>query len=56
MNIDKQKIISYIKKLDRPKILVVGDLAMDEMVYGDAERISREAPVLIYSIQRQNLF
>ena len=47
MNIDKQKIISYIKNLDRPKILVIGDLAMDEMVYGDAERISREAPVLI---------
>ncbi len=47
MNIDKEKIVAYIKKLDKPKILVVGDLAMDEMVYGDAERISREAPVLI---------
>lgn len=47
MNIDKQKLVSYIKKLNEPKILVVGDLAMDEMVYGDAERISREAPVLI---------
>ncbi len=47
MNIDKEKIVAYIKKLNRPKILVVGDLAMDEMVYGDAERISREAPVLI---------
>lgn len=47
MNINKQKLISYIKKLNEPKILVVGDLAMDEMVYGDAERISREAPVLI---------
>jgi len=47
MNIDKEKLISYIKKLSEPKILVVGDLAMDEMVYGDAERISREAPVLI---------
>lgn len=47
MNIDKEKLVSYIKKLSEPKILVVGDLAMDEMVYGDAERISREAPVLI---------
>ena len=47
MNIDKEKLISYIKKLREPKILVIGDLAMDEMVYGDAERISREAPVLI---------
>ena len=47
MNIDKEKLINYIKKLVEPKMLVVGDLAMDEMVYGDAERISREAPVLI---------
>ncbi len=47
MNIDKEKLVSYIKKLSEPKILVIGDLAMDEMVYGDAERISREAPVLI---------
>lgn len=47
MNIDKEKLISYIKKLSVPKILVIGDLAMDEMVCGDVERVSREAPVLI---------
>ncbi len=47
MNMDKEKLVSYIKKLAEPKILVVGDLAIDEMIYGDAERISREAPVLI---------
>lgn len=47
MDINKEKLISYIKKLNEPKVLVIGDLAMDEMVYGDAERISREAPVLI---------
>lgn len=47
MNIDKQKVIDGIKKLVTPRVLVVGDLALDEMIYGDAERISREAPVLI---------
>lgn len=47
MNIDKEQLVSYIKKLNEPKVLVIGDLAIDEMVYGDAERISREAPVLI---------
>ena len=46
-NFDKEKILSGIKKLTQPKILVIGDLALDEMIYGDAERISREAPVLI---------
>lgn len=47
MNIDKDKLVSCIKKISEPKVLVVGDLALDEMIYGDAERISREAPVLI---------
>lgn len=47
MDINKEKLVSYIKKLSQPKVLVIGDLAMDEMIYGDAERISREAPVLI---------
>ena len=47
MNIDKIKLVSEIKKLVNAKVLVVGDLAIDEMLYGDAERISREAPVLI---------
>ncbi len=47
MNIDREKLISYTKQISAPKVLVVGDLALDEMIYGDAERISREAPVLI---------
>lgn len=47
MYINKEQLISHIKKLSEPKVLVIGDLAIDEMIYGDAERISREAPVLI---------
>jgi len=47
MNIDKNQLVSYINKLSEPKVLVIGDLALDEMIYGDTERISREAPVLI---------
>ena len=47
MNVDLNKLREHIKNLAKPKILVIGDLALDEMVYGDTERISREAPVLI---------
>lgn len=47
MNIDLNKLREYVKNLHKAKILVIGDLALDEMVYGDTERISREAPVLI---------
>lgn len=47
MLIDKEKLTGIIENLNKAKILVVGDLALDEMVYGNTERISREAPVLI---------
>lgn len=47
MRIDVEKLKKYVNKLAEAKILVIGDLALDEMVYGDTERISREAPVLI---------
>lgn len=47
MNFDKELLINDIKKLNSASVLVAGDLAIDQMVYGDAERISREAPVLI---------
>ena len=33
----------------------VGDIAIDEMVYGDTERISREAPVLILQHTHTNI-
>ncbi len=47
MYIDKERLVNIIHKLKDSKILVIGDMALDEMVYGDTERISREAPVLI---------
>ena len=47
MNNKKLEIINAINRLKDPKILVVGDFAIDEMVYGKTARISREAPVLI---------
>ena len=44
---DKKKILDNLNKLREPRILVIGDFAIDEMVFGQTERISREAPVLI---------
>lgn len=55
MKIDKNKLVELVGKMISPKILVVGDLALDEMVYGDTERISREAPVLILKHTHTNL-
>lgn len=47
MKISVEKIRNIVENLKNAKVLVIGDLALDEMVYGDTERISREAPVLI---------
>lgn len=44
---NKEEILKSIDKLKEPKILIIGDFALDEMIYGRTERISREAPVLI---------
>ncbi len=44
---NKEILLKEIDKLREPRILVVGDFALDEMIYGDTQRISREAPVLI---------
>ena len=55
MKIDIDKLKACVSNLDNARILVVGDLALDEMVYGDTERISREAPVLILRHTHTNL-
>lgn len=44
---DKEDLKSKLNKLVEKNVLVVGDLAIDEMIYGTTARMSREAPVLI---------
>ncbi|MBQ4078538.1 D-glycero-beta-D-manno-heptose-7-phosphate kinase [bacterium] len=44
---DKEELLKGIEKLINPSVLVIGDMAIDEMVYGTTDRMSREAPVLI---------
>ncbi len=45
LSIDRLK--NCVEKFSRGKILVIGDLLIDELLEGRPERISREAPVLI---------
>lgn len=44
---DKEELLKGIEKLSMPSVLVIGDMAIDEMIYGTTDRMSREAPVLI---------
>jgi D-beta-D-heptose 7-phosphate kinase/D-beta-D-heptose 1-phosphate adenosyltransferase len=40
-------LIDLVHRLGQPRVLVVGDLMLDRYVWGDAERVSQEAPVLL---------
>jgi D-beta-D-heptose 7-phosphate kinase/D-beta-D-heptose 1-phosphate adenosyltransferase len=40
-------LIHLVNSLGQPEVLVVGDLMLDRYVWGDAERISQEAPVIL---------
>jgi D-beta-D-heptose 7-phosphate kinase/D-beta-D-heptose 1-phosphate adenosyltransferase len=40
-------LIDLVQRLGQPRVLVLGDLMLDRYVWGDAERISQEAPVIL---------
>src|SRR5688500_2406769 len=46
-------LIELLQGLGQPRVLVVGDLMLDRYVWGDAERISQEAPVILLHADRR---
>src|SRR5437667_669164 len=40
-------LIDLVQHLGQPHVLVLGDLMLDRYIWGDAERISQEAPVIL---------
>lgn len=40
-------LIQIVENLGAPRVLVVGDVILDRYIWGDAERISQEAPVVL---------
>ena len=40
-------LVELVQKLGSPRVLVVGDVMLDRYVWGNAERISQEAPVIL---------
>src|SRR5246127_5793699 len=47
------ELIELVQRLGQPHVLVVGDLMLDRYVWGDAERISQEAPVILLHADRR---
>lgn len=52
---DRIEIESFLARLNGLKALVVGDLMLDEYVWGRTERISPEAPVQVVDVVRDDL-
>lgn len=46
-------LIECVQRWGRPRVLVVGDLMLDRYIWGDAARISQEAPVLLLQADRR---
>jgi D-beta-D-heptose 7-phosphate kinase/D-beta-D-heptose 1-phosphate adenosyltransferase len=47
-------LTALVHDLGQPRVLVLGDLMLDRYIWGDAERISQEAPViLLHADQRE---
>src|SRR5262245_58804230 len=47
------ELIDVVQNLGQPRVLVVGDLMLDRYVWGDAERISQEAPVILLRAEKR---
>ena len=47
------RLKEYIDRFSGVKVLVIGDIIMDEYVWGDVSRISPEAPVPVVEVKRE---
>src|SRR5437870_584144 len=47
------ELSDLVMRLGQPCVLVVGDVMLDRYIWGDAARISQEAPVLLLQADRR---
>ena len=55
MSFDRGYLETFLRGVARTRALVVGDLMLDEYIWGSVERISPEAPVQIVEAKRKDL-
>ena len=48
-------LVSLFAGLARPRVLVLGDLILDRYTWGDAERVSQEAPVILLRADKREV-
>jgi len=47
-----KRLKEYIDRFSKAKVLVIGDIILDEYVWGDVSRVSPEAPVPVVEVKR----
>ena len=52
---ERRQVESFLEKAASVRALVIGDLMLDEYLWGKAERISPEAPVQVVDVTREDL-
>src|SRR6476659_1502614 len=51
----KTRVAEILQKLRDRYVLVLGDVMLDEFVWGDVTRISPEAPVPVVDVRRESM-
>ncbi|RKY34602.1 MAG: D-glycero-beta-D-manno-heptose-7-phosphate kinase [Candidatus Omnitrophota bacterium] len=54
MAINKKRMVEIIDNFKNAKILVLGDLILDQFIWGDVKRISPEAPVPVVQVEDES--
>ncbi len=49
----KERLVEIVNRFNKAKVLVIGDVMMDEYIYGDVSRISPEAPVPVVKVMKE---
>ncbi|MEQ8700458.1 MAG: PfkB family carbohydrate kinase [Bauldia litoralis] len=50
---DSTSLADLVRRLDSVRLLCVGDVILDRFIYGEAERLSPEAPVPVLKVTRE---
>lgn len=54
LSISRRRVQTLLKTAGRRRILVVGDMMLDQFIWGDVSRISPEAPVPVLDFRRES--
>src|SRR6476660_10635238 len=55
MHLSKQRAYEILRAVSERTIVVLGDVMLDEFVWGDVTRISPEAPVPVVDVRRESV-